>query len=94
MDEVIEFILELLFEGIIYIGENKKISKWIRYPLMFIILLLVLSIVGLCIFLGIILLTEQVLGYQILGIILIICGIIFLYNIIKKVKNYWIGEQK
>ena len=33
MEYVIEFILELLVDGTIEILPNKKVSKWIRYPL-------------------------------------------------------------
>lgn len=33
MDELIEFILDLLLEGGIELSANKKVSKWIRYPI-------------------------------------------------------------
>lgn len=36
MDFVFEIILELILEGSIEIGANKKVSKWIRYPLLLI----------------------------------------------------------
>lgn len=39
MDLIIEFIGEVIIEGIIELIQNKKISKWIRYPLLIIILL-------------------------------------------------------
>lgn len=93
MDELIELILELIFEGIITIGNNKKISKWIRYPLMILILLLVLLINVLCFLLGILSLREKEFVFLILGIILIGCGIVFLFNILKRVKKYW-NEEK
>ena len=93
MDELIELILGLIFEGIITIGNNKKISKWIRYPLMILILLLVLLINVLCLILGIIALREKEIGFIILGIILIGCGIGFLFNILKRVKKYWESEK-
>lgn len=93
MDELIEFVLEIIFEGMITIGENKKISKWIRYPLMIIILLLVLGIIGLCFFLGTMILKEKVILNRLLGVILIGCGIVFLFSVIKRVKKYWKSEK-
>lgn len=93
MDEVIEFILELIVEGVITVGENKKISRWIRYPLMILILLLVLGINGLCFLLGIMALKEKESGFNLLGIILIGCGIVFLFNVVKRVKKYWNEEN-
>ena len=37
MDFILEFLGELLFEGALYTTTNRKISKWIRYPLLIII---------------------------------------------------------
>ena len=34
MEYLFEFIAELLLEGSLEISKNKKISKWIRYPLL------------------------------------------------------------
>ena len=33
MDTLFEFILELFVEGGVEIGSDKKVSRWIRYPL-------------------------------------------------------------
>jgi len=51
MEFLIEELLNLIFEGSIEISSNKKVSKWIRYPLIVIIILffsvIILSIFGL-----------------------------------------------
>lgn len=60
---------------------------------MILILLLVLLINVLCFLLGILSLREKEFGFLILGIILIGCGIVFLFNILKRVKKYW-NEEK
>ena len=39
MEFIIECILELLLEGSIEVLPNKKISKWIRYPLAIFVIL-------------------------------------------------------
>ena len=52
MDLLIEIILELILEGSIEISSNKKVPKWIRYPLIFIITALFLTIIIGILFLG------------------------------------------
>ena len=40
MDLLIEIILELILEGSIEISSNRKVPKWIRYPLILILTIL------------------------------------------------------
>ena len=85
MDEIIEILLELIVEGGIEISGNKKISKWIRYPIITIIILFFTLIIGLFFFLGISILNENIQG----GIIAILIGIILLVlGIIKGKEKY------
>lgn len=44
MDFVVELVVELLMEGSVSTIHNPKISKWIRYPILF-LLIIVYSIV-------------------------------------------------
>ena len=84
MDFIIELLLDLIFEGSIEISKNKKVPKWIRYPLIFIIsLFMIVVLVGI-----------EVLGFLIIednslfGIIIIILGLILLVlAIIKFIKT-------
>ena len=50
MEEVFEIVLEILMEGSLAICRNKKISRWIRWPI-FIVLVLFLTAVIVGIFL-------------------------------------------
>lgn len=59
MEYLFLFIAELLLEGSLEISKNKKISKWIRYPLLITISLFFISILGLILFLGIRLFKEN-----------------------------------
>lgn len=83
MDFLIEIILELIFEGTIEISSNQKVSKWIRYPLIYILILLVsLIIIGILI-LGMYLSKENI----IISLILIISSIYLTIKVINK-KQY------
>ncbi len=39
MDMLLEFIMELVMEGTVYTAQNKKVSLWIRIPLILVLVL-------------------------------------------------------
>lgn len=89
MDLIFEFILELLFEGGVEITKDKKISKWIRYPILAIIILFFgLVIIGLTI-LGIKFLLD---GDILVGILFIGLALFFLIGSIYKLKKTYFQE--
>ena len=51
MEFLTEFLIEFLLEGSIELGTNKKVPVFIRYPLLFLILISILLVLG-GIFLG------------------------------------------
>lgn len=88
---IFELIFELLFDGAVTASRNKKISKWIRYPLIILIASLFLGVVGLLIFLGFKLYPSN----RLAGLIFIFLGIFFLIaSMIKFRKYYLIKVQK
>lgn len=42
---IFDFIFDLIFEGGIEIAKNRKISKWIRYPVITVISLFIISLI-------------------------------------------------
>ncbi len=80
---IIEFIAEIFIDNTDNIIKNKKISKWIRYPVIFITILLCVLITVVPIILGIVLLNKNIIA----SIIFITIGIIFLIGIIYKIKK-------
>lgn len=93
MEIIIELVLELLLEGSIEVLPNKKISKWIRYPLAIFVILFFLVAIGLFFLVGILAIKEEAL---VLGIIFIATGIVLLLGYIEKfikVKNKMKGDN-
>ena len=90
MDDLIEFILELLLEGGIELSSNKKITKWIRYPLIFIISILFLLVVALIFYLGIWIYKESIA----LSIAFIILSVAMLYGSINKFKKIYLEKKE
>lgn len=85
MEYIIEFIFELLFEGSLEISKNKKVPKYIRYPLIVIILIFFILVIGLILLTGILSLKENI----IIGLLFIIIGLLLLtLSIIKFIKIY------
>ena len=84
MEYVIEFILELLVDGTIEILPNKKVSKWIRYPLVGLFMFAV--IIGILVF-GLLILGESIIAGILmlaLGIALLVCAI---YKTVKVIRQ-------
>ena len=91
MELIFELLVELILEGTIEVSRNQKVPKWIRYPLIFFIMILFLGVILLILFTG-------VLAYQkinkICGILLMMIGIILLIvSIIKFKKTYLIKKN-
>lgn len=89
MDLVIEFLMELLFEGAMEVSKNRKVSNWIRYPLIILIVLLFgLVIFGIFI-LGIAIRKENLL----LSVLLIVLSIFLLVASILKFKKVYLEKK-
>lgn len=86
MDDIIEILLDLIGEVSNSLINNKNIPKWIRYTLMFIISLIVISIIVGLLILGIIIIKTSLLGgILILGVDLIL-SIMVIGSVLKKKK--------
>lgn len=90
MNLLIEFILELILEGSIEIVKVKKIPKFIRYPILALIILFFSIIILGLIILGILSLKKNIL----FGLFSIILGIIFLIETVHKTKEQYEKYQK
>lgn len=85
MDFVFELILELIFESSIEVSKSHKVSKYIRYPLIILIVLFFIAVIGLIFFTGIICLKENIF----LGILFILFGILMtIMSIVEFRKTY------
>lgn len=90
MDLLFEFLGELIFEGSIELSKNKKVPKWIRYPLIVFILLLFLIVDFLFVFVSITILKENIIG----GILFSIFTIFFIVMSIIKFKKMYFKKKK
>lgn len=83
MELLIELILELLFEGGEEICSDRRISKWIRYPIAIILILFCSVVILGILFLGIYFLKDNIL----IGIFFIIISIVMIIGALMKFKN-------
>lgn len=92
MEIIIEFLVELLLEGTFEISKNRKVPKFIRYPLILLIVLLFIGVISLIFFTGILIYKET---SKICGILLILIGVALLVlSIIRFKKIYFNLKNK
>ncbi len=90
MEYLIEFIFELILEGSLEASKNSKIPKWIRYPLIVMIILFFIVVIGLILFTGVISLKKNAL----VGTFLIIIGLLMLVMSIIKFRKIYLTKVK
>ena len=90
MELIFEFIIELLFEGVVEASQNKKISKFIRYPLIALIILFFTAFILLFVFMGVSILKDNIIGV----ILILLFTIVFLVLSINKFKETYIEMNK
>lgn len=89
MDLLFEFIFDLVFELSEEAVKSKRLSKWIRYPLLILISLLYLFVILIILIIGIAMLKEM----TIFGILFIVIDIAMIYFTIKKFKNEYLNKK-
>lgn len=89
MELLIEILIELILEGSIELGSNKKVPKIIRYPLVLLIILFFIVVIFGVIILGITSLDKNIWA----GILLIILGSMLLIAAIIKFKKIYIVKR-
>ena len=90
MEILMEVLFELIFEGGYELSKSKKIPKWIRYPLIGLILLGFILIFLLIVFVGILIWNENMwVGLLMFGI-----GLFFLCSGVKEFKKFYFEKKK
>lgn len=85
LEFIFECILEIFVEGGMEVGSNKKISKYIRYPILFLLVIFFLGVISLILFIGISIFKESTLCSV---IIISVAFIILIEVIVKFIKIY------
>ena len=89
MEFFLEIVFEFLFEGIIEVIKNKKVSKWIRYPLFILVTLLYTCISFLFFSLAFSFIRESLLTF----IILFIIGLAILIIYLLFIRKLYISKE-
>ncbi len=90
MEYLFEFILELVLEGSLEASKCKKIPKFIRYPLIAMIVLFFIMVIGLVFLAGILVLKKSIM----VGIFLILIGLIMLIGSVIKFRQTYLNKVK
>ena len=82
-----ELLFELLFEGSLALSINRRVPKWIRYPLILLIILFFLFVIGCLFLIGIFIYTENKLVgilFVVLAVFILICSIYKFFQVYIK----------
>lgn len=89
MEILIELVFDLLFEGGLEITQNKHLSKWIRYPILFGIILFFIATIGLIVFLGILFWNKN----KLVSVFLLIVAIFLFIGSILKFREIYLTKH-
>ncbi len=87
MDMLIEFLVELIFDTSLEVAKNRKISKWIRYHLIGLIILFIIGVIGCLVSVGVVMILSGKRSQMIIGELIVLLAIIFSVIIIKNIKK-------
>ncbi len=87
MEILLEIIFDLIVEGSVEVVKNRKVSKWIRYPIVVLIYLFIIAIIGLLTFIGFALIFKGDRYAKLGGILFLIFDIILIISAIKNIKK-------
>lgn len=89
MELLFEIIFEIIFDIGIEVSKEKKINKWIRYPLTALIIIIFVAVILLLIILGLKTLKSNI----ILGIFFIVLGAFLLIGSMLKFRKLYLSKK-
>lgn len=92
MEFLMELITELLLEGSLEVAKSRRISKWIRYPIIALLALLYLAVVALIALTAWIVCRGE--GPLWLGVGLLLLDIFFVLYSIRKMRKEILARKK
>ncbi len=87
MELLLEIIFELIVEGSAEVAKNRKINKWIRYPIVVFISLFIIAIIVLLTFISFALVIKENIYAKLGGILFFIFDIVLIISAIKNIKK-------
>ena len=87
MNFILEIIFDLVLESSMEISKDKKIKKWIRYPLAVLLSLFIIAVIGTIFFVGIMFILDEEINIKLAGILFIVFDMILIFSAIKKIKK-------
>lgn len=89
MDIVLEFFLELIVDGGIEASGNKKLSRWIRYPLIALVILFFGAVIAMMFYLAFGLSSDE----PVASVIFSLLGLFFLVGTVLKFRKLYFAKR-
>lgn len=88
MELLVEFVLSIVLEGCMEAGKSSKIPKYVRYPLLVIVVLFFTAVIGVTFFAGSLAIQKNIVA----GIALFLLGLFMLTACIVKFKKEYFDK--
>ncbi|OUN99512.1 hypothetical protein B5F98_01900 [Pseudoflavonifractor sp. An44] len=89
MDILFELFLELIVDGVIETSGNKKLSRWIRYPLIALVVLFFGAVIALIFYLALGLSSNE----PVASVIFSLLGLFFLVGTVLKLRKLYFAKR-
>lgn len=89
MDIVLEFFLELIVDGGIEASGNKKLSRWIRYPLIELVVLFFGAVIAMMFYFAFGLSSDE----PVASVIFSLLGLFFLVGTVLKFRKLYFAKR-
>ena len=89
MDDIIELLVELFWDGPFALSTDNRLPKWVRYPAIGLIVLLFTAEVGIVLALGI----HMLVDVWFVGVLLIALDALFVFLAIRKFRRVYILKK-
>ena len=89
MDIVLEFFLELIVDGGIEASGNKELSRWIRYPLIALVVLFFGAVIAMMFYLAFGLSSDE----PVASVIFSLLGLFFLVGTVLKFRKLYFAKR-
>ena len=84
MDDLLELVLDLLLDGVFWLGEEKRISPKVRIPLLLLSGVLVVGAVSFFLCVGFLMVKEE----PLVGVLMMLSGVVIAVQLVRRVRQH------
>ena len=84
MDDLLELVLDLLLDGVFWLGEEKRISLKVRIPLLLFSVVVAVGVVAFFLSVGFLMVREE----PLVGALMMLSGVVIAVQLVRRVRQH------